>query len=136
MDQVIKLRNRQLHTRSIETTRVKQQNDSINMSDFCSTRVGVTIDSPRADTTRMRYRQSCQDSMMIVDPSMQPTRRVVNMKANLTGRSVRGAGALGNSNSPCSQSGFDPALVRGRSSQLNFAMNANEKQIQSISKSF
>ena len=59
------------------------------------------------------------------------------MKANLTGRSVKGAGCyLKTSTSPCSHSGFDPEMVRGRSSQLNFAMAANEKQIQSISKSF
>ena len=58
------------------------------------------------------------------------------MKKNYTGRSVKGGGGLGNSNSPCSQSGMDPDMIRGRSSQMNFAMHANEKQIQSISRSF
>lgn len=66
---------------------------------------------------------------MLIEASSQMPRRNVNMKKNFTGRSVKGAGALGTSNSPCSQSGFDPAMVRGRSSQLNFAMAANEKQI-------
>lgn len=70
------------------------------------------------------------------EPSVQLSRRIVNMKKNNTGRSVRGGGGQGNSNSPCSQSGMDPGMVRGKSSQLNFAMHANEKQIQSISKSF
>ena len=64
------------------------------------------------------------------------TKRVVNMKHNLTGRSVRGCGANGRSNSPCSHSGMDPSLPRGKSSQLNFEMIANESQIKSISRHF
>ena len=57
-------------------------------------------------------------------------RRIVNMKENLTGRSVRGGGAHnGKSTSPCSQSGMDPDLPRGKSSTLNFDMLAQEKQI-------
>jgi len=52
------------------------------------------------------------------------------MKENLTGRSVRGGGAHnGKSTSPCSQSGMDPDLPRGKSSTLNFDMLAQEKQI-------
>ena len=63
-------------------------------------------------------------------------RRHINMKPNLTGRSIRGGGAQGKSNSPCSHSGMDPTLERGRSSQLNFEMHATAKQISSIKKSF
>jgi len=44
------------------------------------------------------------------------TKRVVNMKGNYTGRSVKGCGALGRSTSPCSQSGINPNLIRGKSS--------------------
>ena len=63
-------------------------------------------------------------------------RRVVDMNANNTGRSVKGCGARGSSNSPCSHSGMDPNLPRGKSSQLNFEMIANETQIKSISRHF
>ena len=63
-------------------------------------------------------------------------RRVVNMKENSTGRSVKGCGAGGRSNSPCSQSGMDPKLLRGKSSQLNFEMIASERQVHSINNSF
>lgn len=74
--------------------------------------------------------------MSITQSTMIP-KRLVNMKENLTGRSIRGGGAhTGTSKSPCSQSGMDPCLVRGQSSQLNFEMIASEKQIESISKSF
>jgi len=58
------------------------------------------------------------------------------MKANLTGRAIKGCGCQGQSNSPCSQSGVDPSLIRGKSSQLNFEMLASPKQLQSISLSF
>lgn len=58
------------------------------------------------------------------------------MNDNLTGRSIKGAGGLGKSTQPCSQSGMDPNLLRGKSSQLNFEMHATEKQIESISRSF
>ena len=102
-------------------------------SDFQSCNAGLNpLESPRFETARTRnYRQSShhQDSCMLIEASMQVPRRAINMKANLTGRSVKGAGALGTSRSPCSQSGMDPDMVRGRSSQLNFAMAANEKQI-------
>ena len=63
-------------------------------------------------------------------------RRVVDMNSNNTGRSVRGCGAHGRSNSPCSHSGMDPNLPRGKSSQLNFEIIANETQIKSISRHF
>lgn len=64
------------------------------------------------------------------------TKRVVNMKGNYTGRSVRGCGTHGRSNSPCSQSGMDPNMIRGKSSQLNFEMIASDQQIKSISNNF
>jgi hypothetical protein len=60
----------------------------------------------------------------------------VNMKPNLTGRSIRGGGGLGTSRSPCSQSGMDPALPRGKSSQLDYAIVTDESKIRSITKSF
>jgi len=47
-------------------------------------------------------------------------------KYNLSGRSVKGCGAFGRSNSPASHSGMDPNLPRGKSSQLDFEMCANE----------
>ena len=53
-------------------------------------------------------------------------KRMVNMKGNDTGRSVKACGALGRSTSPCSHSGMDPNLPRGKSSQLNFEMIAND----------
>ena len=58
------------------------------------------------------------------------------MKANETGLSIKGGGGLGNSKMPCSHSGMDPKLLRGKSSQLNFEMQASEKQISSIRRSF
>lgn len=58
------------------------------------------------------------------------------MKGNESGLSIKGGGSLGNSRMPCSQSGMDPKLLRGKSSQLNFEMLASEKQISSIRKSF
>ena len=58
------------------------------------------------------------------------------MKGNFTGRSIKGGGGLGKSTSPCSQSGMDPNLPRGRSSQLNFDINAQGTQIESISRHF
>jgi hypothetical protein len=56
-------------------------------------------------------------------------------KYNLSGRSIKGAGALGRSDSPASHSGMDPNLPRGKSSQLNFEMIATEEQIDNIGKS-
>ena len=56
-------------------------------------------------------------------------------KYNLSGRSIKGAGALGRSDSPASHSGMDPNLPRGKSSQLNFEMIATEDQIDNIGKS-
>jgi hypothetical protein len=53
-------------------------------------------------------------------------------KYNLSGRSIKAAGALGRSDSPSSHSGIDPNLPRGKSSQLNFEMIATEEQIQNI----
>ena len=58
------------------------------------------------------------------------------MNVNETGLSVKGGGGLGNSKMPCSHSGMDPKLLRGKSSQLNFEMQASEKQISSIKRSF
>ena len=58
------------------------------------------------------------------------------MRENITGRSIKGGGAGGRSNSPCSQSGMDPNMIRGKSSQLNFEMIGQERQIHSISNSF
>ena len=55
------------------------------------------------------------------------TKRVVNMKGNNTGRSVNGCGAYGRSTSPCSHSGMDPDLARGKSSQLDFDMIASDQ---------
>lgn len=54
---------------------------------------------------------------------------------NLSGRSVKGAGALGRSDSPASHSGMDPNLPRGKSSQLDFEMIATDEQIQNIGRS-
>ena len=42
--------------------------------------------------------------------SPPPERRFVNMGKNRTGRSVKACGALGRSDSPCSQSGMDPNI--------------------------
>ena len=67
--------------------------------------------------------------------SMTP-RRNRGYKFNLTGRSIKGAGAGGRSNSPCSHSGYDPDMLRGMSSQLNFEMVASEKTIKKINRSF
>jgi hypothetical protein len=50
----------------------------------------------------------------------------VGYKFNMTGRSIQGGGSRGRSNSPSSHSGMDPNLVRGKSSQLDFEMHANE----------
>ena len=47
-------------------------------------------------------------------------------KYNLSGRSIKGAGAMGRSDSPASHSGMDPDLPRGKSSQLDFEMVATE----------
>jgi hypothetical protein len=44
----------------------------------------------------------------------------VGYKFNMTGRSIKGGGGGGRSNSPSSHSGMDPDLPRGVSSQLNF----------------
>ena len=63
-------------------------------------------------------------------------RRNVDMRHNETGLSVKGGGALGRSKMPCSQSGMDPKLLRGKSSQLNFDIQASGKQIDSIKRSF
>jgi hypothetical protein len=65
---------------------------------------------------------------------MTPKKR--GYKFNLTGRSIKGAGAAGRSNSPCSHSGYDPDMPRGMSSQLNFDMVADDKTIQKINRSF
>ena len=51
----------------------------------------------------------------------------VAYKFNMTGRSIKGGGAQGRSNSPHSHSGFDPDMPRGLSSQLNFEMVASER---------
>jgi len=109
-------------------------NDSVaGNSDFFSIRYGGTgLENPAyASVTQWqstRHEKSQVNSMA--------RRKTVNMKANLSGRSVRGGGARGSSTSPCSQSGIDPTLVRGKSSHLNFEMHATDKQIQSISRSF
>lgn len=54
----------------------------------------------------------------------------------MTGRSVKGGGGGGRSNSPSSHSGIDPDLPRGMSSQMDFPMRARGDQIASIHKSF
>ena len=72
MDQVMKIRNRQVQTRSIETQRMKFQNDSMyTTSDFMSCRVGHTIgESPRiGDMARTRYGSSNHDSCMLIEAS-------------------------------------------------------------------
>jgi len=51
----------------------------------------------------------------------------IGYKFNMTGRSIRGAGAGGRSNSPCSHSGYDLDLPRGKSSQMDFDMVASEQ---------
>ena len=61
MDQVMKLRNRQIQTRSIETQRLRYQQDSMyTTSDFQSCHAGLNpLESPRFETRRTRnYRQS------------------------------------------------------------------------------
>ena len=65
----------------------------------------------------------------ISDMASLPPRRPINMRKNTTGRSINGGGSQGKSTSPCSQSGMDPNLPRGQSSQLNFDMMASNKQI-------
>ena len=52
---------------------------------------------------------------MVAGSSIIP-KRVVDRNDNLTGRSIKGAGGMGKSTQPCSQSGMDPNLVRGKSS--------------------
>ena len=52
-------------------------------------------------------------------------------------RSITAAGSSGKLTTlPAGQSGFDPTIPRGRSSQLNFEMAATEQQLASIKKSF
>lgn len=80
--------------------------------------------------------KSLRRQLPFISETSQFSRRAVNMKPNRTGRSIKGGGARGKSNSPCSQSGLNPDLARGSSSQLNFEMTATREQIENISRSF
>ena len=57
-------------------------------------------------------------------------------KFNFSGRSIKGCGTHGMSNSPASHSGWDPYMPRGKSSQLAFDIVADEEKLGNIRNNF
>ena len=133
MDQFMVTRNRQrLHTRGHETARVSPiaARESLGSnSDFYSTQFEKGYGNIRQDTTSLGIEARLGRHFPTIE-ELRSThsipRRNVNMKSNFTGRSIRGGGVgRVTSNSPCSQSGMDPDMIRGKSSQLNFEMHVS-----------
>lgn len=135
MDQLMQTRNRQSYTRAgCETVNRAVTHDSMTNSDFYSTQFGggaigagngisAGKDSITAGGSVTRRFPTIEE---IRNTGLMPRRRIT-MKMNNTGRSIKGGGGQGSSRSPCSQSGMDPNLRRGRSSQINFDIKASEK---------
>jgi len=126
-------RNRQVYTRDYDTVRptatgVAQDSYATN-SDFDHSHLADAVtNNHEGSTTFHMLRQRRYPAISDMSGLASVTRRIVDMKANKTGRSVRGGGAyIGKSTSPCSQSGMDPDLPRGKSSQLHFDMMASDK---------